>query len=657
MSDTENSQDQGLLSILEGMSDGFCAVDRQWQLVYINGQGERITHQAKAQLLGKPIWDAFPETIGSIFHQHYHRKEAVDQKLRFEFFCHSIDAWLEVHSVPSPFGLAFYFHDITQQRRSLDNIKDLSDSLFAERAYLDSLLQHIPGGVVICEAPTGRVLYGNERVQKIFGRPGGVETEIENYTKWEGFHPDGNRYEPNEWPLARSISTGEIVSGEEIHVKAASGKTHVLLVSSSPIRDKSGKILAGIVIDHDISDRHKYAFEIKELAARESEARKGAETASKAKDHFIAVLSHELRTPLTPVSLALGAMEIGDDLPADLRQDVAMMRRNVELELRLIDDLLDVSRITSGKMRLDLLPTSLNPLIENVVEILLEAATAKQQTISVQLNAQNDGITGDGARLQQVFWNVLKNAIKFGSANSEIVIRTSNPTPTNISIEITNKGEGISAIALTQIFNAFEQANAKVESQFGGLGLGLAISRAILDLHGGSISASSDGPGQGACFTINLETQAGEPKLISQTIKSPPASGINSIRLLVVEDHEDTRGILCRLLAAKGYIVAQAATVAAAIAHITAHPIDLLVSDIGLPDASGLDLMRQFRKLQSAPAIAVSGYGSESDIQASLDAGFEMHLTKPLDIHSLFKAIASLFPAGNSSPGSLAIAA
>jgi PAS domain S-box-containing protein len=643
MSDSQIPSD-GLLSILESMSDGFCAVDKQWRLVYLNGRAELITHQAKAELLGKLIWDAFPDTIGSVFYQHYHRQEAHDLKLRFEIFCSSINSWLEVRSMPSPFGLAFYFHDITEQRRGIENLKDLNDQLFAERAYLESILQHVPAGVVICEAPSGRVLYGNERIQEIFGRPGGNAETVNEYIKWEGFHPDGSQYEPHEWPLARSISTGEIVSGEEIHAKHQDGKKMVLLVSSSPIRDKAGRILAGIVIDHDISERHKSAHELKALGALEAEARQAAEAANKAKDQFIAVLSHELRTPLTPVLLALTAMEASAQFPEDAHQDLVMMRRNVELEMRLIDDLLDVSRISTGKMRLEMKPTNVHGLLQNVCEMLRASEKAKGQRISLELNAQNDGILGDNTRLQQVFWNVLKNAIKFGFEKSEICVRTSNPTPATIAIQVTNSGTGIPAQALPRIFIAFEQADATAASQFGGLGLGLTIARAILDLHGGAIGATSGGEGQGACFTIDLTTLHAQEKLIGLAVKDPVSLAPISlmpvrVRLLVVEDHADTRRLLARLLTAQGYQVSQAATVAAGLAIAAATPIDVLVSDIGLPDATGHELMRQFKALYDAPGIALSGYGMDSDIQASLDAGFYAHLTKPTNIAALYSTL------------------
>jgi CheY-like chemotaxis protein/nitrogen-specific signal transduction histidine kinase len=393
-----------------------------------------------------------------------------------------------------------------------------------------------------------------------------------------------------------------------------------------------------------ISERHKSAHKLKALGALEAEARQASEAANKAKTHFIAALFHELRTPLTPVLLALSAMEASAQFPEDAHQDLVMMRRNVELEMRLIDDLLDVSRISTGKMRLEMKPTNVHELLQNVCELLRASEKAKGQRISLELNAQNDEVLGDSTRLQQVFRNVLKNAIKFGFKKSDICIRTSNPTPATIAIQVTNRGTGIPANARASIFTAFEQADATAASQFGGLGLGLTIARAILDLHGGAIGATSGGDGQGACFTIDLTTLHAQEKWIGRTVKDPvPPTPIsltpNRLQILVVEDHADTRRIICRLLTAQGYQVSQAATVAAGLAIAAATQIDVLVSDIGLPDASGHDLMRQFKALYDAPGIALSGYGMDSDILASLDAGFYAHLTKPTNIAALYSTL------------------
>jgi PAS domain S-box-containing protein len=190
--DTSNSSpgNEDIISILESMSDAFCAVDKQWRLIYVNGRAEQITHRSRADLLGKLIWDAFPESIGSAFYEHYHLKSAEGLRLRLEVFCPPLQAWLEVNAMPSPLGLAFYFRDVTKQRRSTGDLEHLAEQIFSQHAYLETLLRHIPAGVIISEAPSGRVLFGNERMEELLGHPVVPPKNVAEYGVWRGFHPE-----------------------------------------------------------------------------------------------------------------------------------------------------------------------------------------------------------------------------------------------------------------------------------------------------------------------------------------------------------------------------------------------------------------------------------------------------------------------------------
>ncbi|MDP9175980.1 MAG: ATP-binding protein [Planctomycetota bacterium] len=622
------------------MSEAFCAVDTDWRLVYVNGQAEKITRRSRTDLLGRIFWEAFPEIAGTLFFEKYHLKTTEGVNVRMDFLCPTLNVWLEVNTVSSPRGLAFFFRDITEQRKSTDDLKRLSEQLFCEQAYVDNLLRHIPAGVMICEAPGGRILYENERIEKNFGHRIIPPNSIEEYANWQGFHSDDRPYEAHEWPLARSILTGEVVNGEEISIKRSDGKRMILLVASAPIRNKAGEILAGMVIDHDITDRKQRADELQNLVLSEQEARRTAEAANRSKDEFIAVLSHELRTPLTPVVMTLSALETDMSLPEAMRDDVMMIRRNVELEMKLIDDLLDVTRITNGKLRMEMRPANIVTLLQNVLEILRSDFNTKGQKLTCKFDALETVVSGDSARLHQVFWNLLKNAIKFSPEAGQICIRTSNPSPGILSVEICDSGEGIDATAMPRIFAAFEQADHGVTRKFGGLGLGLTISKAIMDLHGGTIRAQSDGKGHGSRFTLEFHTTAAVERLVERitgTLQEKKPTNVS--RVLLVDDHRDTLRVLRRLLESLGYQVATAMSVNAALSYLATNAIDVLVSDIGLPDASGHDLMRQLRQVQNVPGVAVSGFGSEADVQNSYDAGFCAHLTKPIDLHVLHAAI------------------
>ncbi|HEY2342609.1 MAG TPA: ATP-binding protein, partial [Chthoniobacteraceae bacterium] len=368
---------------------------------------------------------------------------------------------------------------------------------------------------------------------------------------------------------------------------------------------------------------------LRESCTRQAElehARDSAERASRAKDDFIATLSHELRTPLTPSLMTLSALGGDETISAELREQLKMVRRNVELEARLIDDLLDLTRIAQGKIQLLPGAVDVHATLNHVLENCRSELAAKSLSLDLQFEAPRPWVSGDEARLQQVFWNLLKNAIKFTEQNGTIIVRTSNES-NRLKIDFTDNGIGISADVLPKIFHRFEQGSASVTRQFGGLGLGLSICRAIVELHHGGIRAESRGEGWGSTFTVVLNAMATAPsarksnetQLLRRIGKLPR-------RILLVDDHADTRQTLERLLTRAGYEVTPAESVATALQCAQEAKFDLLVSDIGLPDGTGYDLMQSLQPRFGLPGIAFSGFGMESDVKKSLEAGFSAHL-------------------------------
>jgi signal transduction histidine kinase/CheY-like chemotaxis protein len=394
----------------------------------------------------------------------------------------------------------------------------------------------------------------------------------------------------------------------------------------------------------------EHQYQVRDLLADERTARIEADVANRAKDQFLATLSHELRTPLSPVVMAIAALEADARLPTSLLSDVSMMRRNIDLEVKLIDDLLDISRVTTGKLRLHLAPVRVHAVLDHVLEICANDLTSKHLDLVVELGAEDDRVAADTARLQQVFWNLLKNAVKFTPENGTISVRTLTPGEGRIVVEVRDSGVGISAGMLPKVFDAFEQGDLRAGGQ-SGLGLGLAICKALVDLHGGKIHAMSEGESRGASFTVELATvPAEEPE---EESNEPVTALIASERprLLVVEDHEDTADVLARLLESSGFEVTAVRTVADALVAAAAARYDLLISDIGLPDASGLDLMRQIRDRFGIPGIALSGYGMEEDISNSRDAGFQDHIVKPINLDHLKAAIHRVISRREELPG------
>ena len=364
-----------------------------------------------------------------------------------------------------------------------------------------------------------------------------------------------------------------------------------------------------------------------------------AEAASKAKDHFLAALSHELRTPLTPVLLRVGFLARSADLPEPLRADLRMIQRNVELEAKLIDDLLDLTRVSRGKLSLHFEATDVHALLDHVVAICSEGIEARSLRIELVPGAAEHHVWADSARLQQVFWNLIKNAVKFTPAGGHIRVITANPQPGKVEVSVIDPGIGIAAEDLPRLFDAFEQGNPEITRTFGGLGLGLAICKALVDQHGGSLTGLSPGRGQGATFTVALAAvpapEVAEPAGSASRAAEPPP-----LRLLLVEDNEPTLEVMCTLLELAGHDVKAAPDMRTAQRLAADHTFDLVVSDLGLPDGNGFDLMRELRERYGLTGIAVSGFGMEEDLRRSRESGFLEHLVKPVDVDKLKAAIA-----------------
>ena len=349
-----------------------------------------------------------------------------------------------------------------------------------------------------------------------------------------------------------------------------------------------------------------------------------------AKDHFLAMLSHELRTPLTPVLASALALENEPELPKHIQESLAMIRRNVELEARLIDDLLDLTRIDRGKVQLNFEVVDAHTLLQNALEICQAEIDRKHLARSLNLGASKVHMRADSARLQQIFWNLINNAVKFTPRNGQIIITSSNDSSGQLRVEIADTGMGIEAETLPRIFDAFEQGG---RTQLGGLGLGLAISKRLVEAHKGTIIAQSAGRNKGATFTLVFPTcekvEAQIAPAISQRLPERQA-----MRILLVEDHEDTNRSLTNLLRRRGYHVQSALNFQSALDLSANEEFDVLISDLALPDGSGIDLMQ---KLSSKPAlrIALTGFGMEDDIRKSYEAGFQHHLVKPIDLNKL----------------------
>ena len=410
------------------------------------------------------------------------------------------------------------------------------------------------------------------------------------------------------------------------------GETVWLFTNATVIREGNRPIrMIGATTDVTELKRTEQALE---------RAKRDAEEANRAKDQFLAMLSHELRTPLTPVLMAATSLETDPATPDAAREQLAMMRRNIELEARLIDDLLDITRIAHGKLELHEELVDVHSAMDHALKISTAGIDAKHLQVTKRFTAADHYCRADAARLQEVFWNVLRNAVKFTPENGKIDLFTWNED-SRIVIEMSDNGIGIEPNLQPRIFDAFAQGEPAIRARFGGLGLGLAISKRIVDLHGGTIEVRSAGRDCGSTFIIKLAYV--EKPALQEPIVMPghPAPELPA-QILIVEDHEDTVRVLSRILRNSGFVVISCGSVREACELATTHKFDLVISDLGLPDGSGLELMQHLRDTQQLTGIALSGFGTAADLEQSRAAGFAIHLTKPIDVARLRLAITNL---------------
>jgi two-component system, chemotaxis family, CheB/CheR fusion protein len=414
------------------------------------------------------------------------------------------------------------------------------------------------------------------------------------------------------------------------------GRRTVLLDACRLPSNKSALVLLSF---RDITARKALEIQRELLLAQEATLRREAEAAVRAKDRFLAALSHELRTPLSPVLLAASALDEHPDLAPALREKVATIRRNVELEVRLIDDLLDLNRVTSGKMHLEMQPTRLHVALTLALQTCEGEVASKKLNVHLDLQAKDDVVNADPVRLQQVFWNVLRNAAKFTPEGGDIFVRSENVGDA-VRVEVRDTGVGIAANVLPKVFDAFEQGDINTARQFGGLGLGLAICDSIVKLHAGAIRAESEGVDRGATFVIEFPMPSVQQVAAAasrhdnrrqEVAAAAPRVDGQIVRVLLVEDHEDSRELLADLLGARNFAVKTASSIAAALQLAASERFDVVISDLGLPDGTGWDLMKQLRDRHALKGIALSGFGMEADHQRSREAGFCDHVIKPVN--------------------------
>jgi len=529
-------------------------------------------------------------------------------------------AWLVVlTAVFAWLGTRFYQRQVESTRR-----------IEREVVFNEKILANMPSGIAFVHPKSRRFLQANEAFARMAQRFGDIPAS-QDVTEATF---DDVKIAPKE-AIERVLTFGTPFQLVEQPLKDKTGMTHFLDIN-----------LLRLQGSHETTQGVLYLVEDK---TRDVKLRQELIDANAAKDQFLALLSHELRNPLSPVIAMVGELEATIPDSPRVREALEVIRRNVELEARLIDDLLDITRIAKGKLQLSFETICVHQILHRAYEICREDITAKNLKVEFRLRAADAYVEGDPARLQQVFWNLIKNSVKFTPEKGHITIETANPAPEKISIRIADTGMGIEPEEIEKIFNAFEQGQTSVTRRFGGLGLGLTISKALIDAHGGKIRVESPGKDRGSTFSLELTTVPSPVSGDGDGARKDRRAAFETEvelpryrRVLVVDDHLDTCTGLKRMLERRGYHITVAHTAQQAVEKVRTQEFDLLISDIGLPDRSGYDLMREVRSSKSLPGIALSGFGTEQDVRKARAAGFSEHLTKRINFERLEEAISNL---------------
>ena len=647
---------------LESIGDGVMASDTHGRLTYMNETAEELSGWTLAEAQGKSLDEVFRivnektrrpvdhpaavvmrtgKIVGLANHTVLISRNGTERPIA--------DSAAPIYHGGAIEGVVLVFRDVAQERRA-------ENALAEQREWLETTLRSI-GDAVIATDVQGRVVFMNAIAERLTGWHIDRARQRPCTEVFKIVSEDTRRAVEN--PVSKVLAAGSVVGlANHTVLISADGSEHPIDDSGAPIRDADGRVAGVVLVFRDVTERRRVEAERREAAAdrerlleSERAARAEAERASRVKDEFVAMVSHELRTPLNAILGWTQLMASQTSDPAIVARGVEVVIRNTRAQAQLISDLLDVSRIAAGKLRLDMQNVRLDEIVRDAIETVVPEARAKGVTIESHVDEEVGTAAGDSARLQQIVWNLMSNAIKFTPAAGRVTI-TLRCAGSDAEIVVADTGAGIPREFLPHVFDRFQQADRSITRRFGGLGLGLAIVKHLAELHGGHVRAESDGEGKGSTFTVFLPASAGCPAPARPeasrgvAVDHAPAVSLDGLRVLVVEDDDDTREFLKRLLESHGAGVTAVANAKQALDAFARGAPEVMVSDIGLPEIDGFELMQRVRQLandaaQGVPAIALTAFARAEDRTRALRAGYQAHLAKPVESAELLATIAS----------------
>jgi PAS domain S-box-containing protein len=607
-----------LRATIDSITDGLLVLDRDWRYTLVSERAAKIIGIKAGDLIGGCVWELFPHAEGSRFHEGYHQAMASGQPTHFEeYYPHPIDKWLECHCYPSADELTVYFRDVSEQRRA--------DEALRESAALLRAISDTSTDVMFAKDEQGRMRFANPATLALIGKPA---DQIMGRTDAE-FLSDAEvarRVMEND---RRIMDTGEPAELEET-VPLPDGQEKIWLSRKLPFLDDRGQVVGLLGISRDITDRKRAEQDLRD--------------ANRRKDEFLAMLAHELRNPLAPITTGAQLLELFAHDENRVRQASKIISRQAAHMVDLVDDLLDVSRVTRGLIELQKEHIDIKSVLANAVEQARPLIESRNHEFTTRMASPHVFVHGDRTRLVQAISNLLNNAAKYTPAGGQILLALS-VDESRVKVCVTDSGVGIASELLPKVFDLFTQGERSPDRAQGGLGLGLALVKSIVAMHGGEVDAASGGPGTGSTFTISLPCSIQEEQAPSAAASLHVQDrAVQSAKVMIVDDNIDAATSLGALLDAFGYQAVVKHDAQAALLAAPETAADVYILDIGLPDLDGYELARRLRARPEgaqATLIALTGYGQPNDRSMGKTAGFDHYLVKPVDIETLAQLLAN----------------